>query len=108
MLRDVGRSFTATALRIAYGIDFEPADEEYYVNGMRMLIDVGNQIGAPGRYLVEVIPALKYLPTWFPGAAFKREAEDIKRKLNDLVGSMYQKGKVQTVGVNRNTRCIID
>ena len=67
------------------------------MNGMRMLIDVGNQIGAPGRYLVEVIPALKYLPAWFPGAGFKREATDIKRKLNDLVGSMYQKGKVQTV-----------
>ncbi|KAF8157041.1 cytochrome P450 [Crassisporium funariophilum] len=29
----------------------------------------------PGTFLVDVIPALKYVPDWFPGASFKRKAK---------------------------------
>ncbi|KAI0267113.1 cytochrome P450 [Gloeopeniophorella convolvens] len=31
-----------------------------------------SDVSQPGAYLVDLIPALKYLPTWFPGAGFKR------------------------------------
>ncbi|KAJ3563542.1 hypothetical protein NP233_g8875 [Leucocoprinus birnbaumii] len=32
------------------------------------------QAAAPGRFLVDIIPALKYVPEWFPGAKFKQLA----------------------------------
>ncbi|KAI0260943.1 cytochrome P450 [Gloeopeniophorella convolvens] len=32
----------------------------------------------PGAYLVDFIPALKYVPAWFPGAGFKKAASDAK------------------------------
>ena len=30
----------------------------------------------PGTFLVDVIPALKYVPEWLPGARFKRMAKE--------------------------------
>ena len=31
---------------------------------------------APGAFLVDSIPLLKYVPSWMPGAGFKRKAEE--------------------------------
>lgn len=32
----------------------------------------------PGKFLVDVIPWLKYIPEWFPGAGFQRQAREWK------------------------------
>jgi len=31
----------------------------------------------PGSYLVDVLPILKYVPSWMPGAQFKRWANEL-------------------------------
>ncbi|EJF55954.1 hypothetical protein DICSQDRAFT_175348 [Dichomitus squalens LYAD-421 SS1] len=35
-------------------------------------------IYAPGSYLVESFPFLRYVPVWFPGANFQKDAADFK------------------------------
>ncbi|KAI0258094.1 cytochrome P450, partial [Gloeopeniophorella convolvens] len=35
-----------------------------------------DQAGNPGSFLVDIIPALKYVPEWVPGAGFKRKARE--------------------------------
>lgn len=35
-----------------------------------------NRASAPGKYLVDTISWLKYIPEWFPGAKFKRDAKE--------------------------------
>lgn len=35
-----------------------------------------NEAAVPGAFLVDVIPLLKYVPKWFPGAGWKRKAEE--------------------------------
>ena len=32
----------------------------------------------PGAFFVDVLPALRYLPSWFPGAGFKRYAAKVR------------------------------
>ena len=32
------------------------------------------EAGIPGTFLVDLLPVLKYVPSWFPGAGFKRKA----------------------------------
>lgn len=32
----------------------------------------------PGRYLVDIFPSLKYIPTWMPGAGFQQEAISVQ------------------------------
>jgi hypothetical protein len=45
----------------------------------------------PGKYLVEVLPALRYLPSWFPGAGFKRYAESVRWMSTDFKIQPYER-----------------
>ena len=33
----------------------------------------------PGSFLVDIIPILKYVPEWFPGAKFQRKAATMRK-----------------------------
>ncbi|KAI0705586.1 CyP450 monooxygenase [Earliella scabrosa] len=63
----------ATITKIAYGHDVHDPDNECLA-----LAEAGNDIFleafVPGRYLVESFPILKYIPAWFPGAGFRKQA----------------------------------
>ncbi|KDQ57072.1 hypothetical protein JAAARDRAFT_35668 [Jaapia argillacea MUCL 33604] len=39
---------------------------------------------SPGAYLVDVIPALQYVPDWFPGTGWKKVAAEYKATLTDM------------------------
>ena len=39
----------------------------------------------PGAYLVDAFPLLKYIPSWMPGARFKRVAEMTNVLMDELV-----------------------
>ncbi|KAF9267146.1 cytochrome P450 [Marasmius fiardii PR-910] len=62
-------------LGIAYGIDVLPENDPYVAAAERALESLGRGI-APGAFLVESLPVLKYVPEWFPGAGFKRKAKE--------------------------------
>ena len=66
-------AFASTILRTVYGIDATTQENELFTvqrEGQHM-IDLAY---TPGRYVVEVLPVLQYLPKWFPGVHFKRDA----------------------------------
>ena len=44
----------------------------------------------PGAFLVDSIPILKYVPSWLPGAEFKREAASMRRDLGELYDVPYE------------------
>ncbi|KAJ3764225.1 cytochrome P450 [Lentinula raphanica] len=68
----------STILGIAYGIDVQEENDPYVDAAERALESLGLGI-APGAFLVESIPVLKYIPEWFPGASFKRKAKEWAR-----------------------------
>ncbi|KAJ3554853.1 hypothetical protein NP233_g12337 [Leucocoprinus birnbaumii] len=45
---------------------------------------------SPGRFLVNVLPWLKYVPDWMPGAGFKRLGKQIMKELVQLREEPYQ------------------
>ncbi|KAF5348574.1 hypothetical protein D9756_009655 [Leucocoprinus leucothites] len=49
-----------------------------------------NRSGAPGRYLVNILAPLKYAPGWMPGAGFKKEAKEMRKKLDRLIDEPYE------------------
>ncbi|KAJ4490644.1 cytochrome P450 [Lentinula aciculospora] len=65
-------------LGIAYGIDVQEDNDPYIDAAENALESLGLGI-APGVFLVESIPILKYVPEWFPGAGFKRKAKEWAR-----------------------------
>ncbi|KAF5349123.1 hypothetical protein D9756_009490 [Leucocoprinus leucothites] len=73
------RHFTGgVAITLAYGIDVKPANDPF-IDVSERAISLLNQASAPGKYLVDIIPLLKYVPDWFPGAQFKRDAKEWRK-----------------------------
>jgi hypothetical protein len=49
----------------------------------------------PGAWLVDVLPFLKYVPAWIPGAGFKRTAKEWNDTLAEMVETPYNFTKQQ-------------
>ncbi|KAJ6467859.1 cytochrome P450 [Mycena sanguinolenta] len=70
----------------AYGIDALSVNGRYIALGKEATKSFSNAM-VPGRYLVDLIPILKYVPEWFPGARFKRTAREgrlLSQSLRDI------------------------
>ncbi|EAU83206.2 cytochrome P450 [Coprinopsis cinerea okayama7 len=65
--------FSAIIFEMTYGIVTESCDDPFIQDMTEVTVGFGTA-AAPGRFLVDAIPILKYVPSWFPGAGFKRWA----------------------------------
>ncbi|KAK0235423.1 cytochrome P450 [Armillaria nabsnona] len=63
----------AIVLDVAYGWPVT-SDDDYFVSLMEEAFSLHRQVAQPGRWLVEEIPFLRFIPSWMPGAHFKRFA----------------------------------
>lgn len=73
----IKRAVSAIAYRVAYGYNIKDENDPMLVRAdkaMRIL----EQILRPANFLVDVLPILKYVPEWMPGAGFKRIAKEYK------------------------------
>ncbi|TRM58959.1 cytochrome P450 [Schizophyllum amplum] len=61
-------------LRAAYGVDIK-ANDDPHIREARTAVRIATSVATPA-FLVNSIPALKYLPMWMPGAGFKRQARE--------------------------------
>ncbi|KAJ7828642.1 cytochrome P450 [Mycena leptocephala] len=80
-------------MSMAYGIDVLPSDDPYVAlanKGVHSLV-----VALVNRYLVDVFPALKYVPKWFPGAEFQRKAEEWRKLARAMVDVPYTETKRQ-------------
>ncbi|KAF5353990.1 hypothetical protein D9756_007074 [Leucocoprinus leucothites] len=75
--------FAALITDVAYGIQIKEENDPYIQHIEEVLTAVG-EAAIPGRYLVELFPIMKHIPSWFPGAGWKRKAAYYKR-MNDMV-----------------------
>ena len=65
---------------IAYGIKVQESGNSYISLATEVMRRASEAV-IPGTYLVDLFPILAYLPSWFPGAGFKKKAAQW-RKLN--------------------------
>ncbi|KAJ3983549.1 cytochrome P450 [Lentinula detonsa] len=61
-------------LAVAYGIRVQSKDDANIVAAEKMTT-IFKAAGMPGSFLVDIFPILRYIPSWFPGASFKRKAK---------------------------------
>lgn len=52
-----------------------------------------NDMVVPGRFLVDTVPWLKYVPNWVPGASFQVVARETKAKLKTMASTPFQQVK---------------
>ncbi|OJT02970.1 O-methylsterigmatocystin oxidoreductase [Trametes pubescens] len=65
--------FSETIMAVVYGITIAEHDDPY-VSLAEKATNIFGKITMPGQYLVESMPFLRHIPSWFPGAGFKRDA----------------------------------
>ncbi|KAF7976439.1 hypothetical protein HWV62_6871 [Athelia sp. TMB] len=78
----------STMLGIAYGFDVAAENDPH--------IDIAEKatasmaiVGVPGAFLVDVLPFLKYVPAWVPGAQFQVKAAEWKKLQHAMVNDTY-------------------
>lgn len=60
-------------MTVSYGLTV--SDSEYPITSKAEEALQGfSEAGNPGAFLVDLLPILKHVPSWFPGAGFKRKA----------------------------------
>ena len=84
-------AFAGTALSVAYGLEI-PKGDETYLHEIREMLETATAFTVPGKYLVEALPALQYMPQWFPGAAFKREAAVASMRIRAILRQLLHAG----------------
>jgi len=73
LFHHIRHTFAASIMKISYGIDVEESDDPYISIAEEALHGIV-EAGVPGAFLVDFLPILKYVPSWFPGAGFQKKA----------------------------------
>ncbi|KAH9937809.1 cytochrome P450 [Epithele typhae] len=84
LVSHIGHLFGSSLLRVTYGIEIDDEETDYLKMGSDALAVFSDAFTA-GKYLVEFFPVLKYLPSWMPGAEFKREGAEWTQTVNKLL-----------------------
>ncbi|KAG9308644.1 cytochrome P450 [Chiua virens] len=80
----VRKNLTSIILRLSHGYVTQEG-EDPLVHLAHIANSQLSKATAPGVYYVDLIPLLKYIPSWVPGAGFKRKAKEYAAVLRDLV-----------------------
>ncbi|EIM83841.1 cytochrome P450 [Stereum hirsutum FP-91666 SS1] len=79
-------------LLLAYGIEVHSSNDPLIVTAERAMEGI-IVATLPGRFLVDFIPLLRYVPPWFPFANFKRLAVAWRLHMNDVLNKSFDMAK---------------
>jgi hypothetical protein len=68
----------STTLSMTYSINVHPYNDPY-IKIVEEAIGAIAELVVPGAFLVDIIPILKYVPEWFPGAKFQSKAAVMRK-----------------------------
>ena len=80
----------AIILKTIYGYTIEPHGADPVVMVADKALAQFSRSSVPGAYLVDIIPALRYLPDWFPGTEFKQTANFHAKTVGDFARWPYE------------------
>ena len=63
---------------MTYSINILPYNDPYIKIAEEAVASTG-ELMIPGAFLVDIIPILKYVPEWFPGAKFQSKASMMRK-----------------------------
>ena len=89
--------FGATITHVAYGLK-DLTHEHPFLLELEEVMDAFKVAAVPGTFLVDVLPVLKHIPSWFPGAGFKRWANGYREKEFHARRAFFKYSLDQVVG----------
>ncbi|KDR83471.1 hypothetical protein GALMADRAFT_645322 [Galerina marginata CBS 339.88] len=93
---EVRRTAGAVILRISHGYEVKE-NQDPFVELADKATEQFSLATAPGGFLVDLIPALRHVPVWFPGASFQRKAQEWSETLCEMVDGPYRFVKQQVL-----------
>lgn len=96
-------------MSVVYGYSAAPTNDEF-LNLAEQCVDIltNRVLSGGGVWPVDIIPALRHIPTWFPGAGFKRNAIKWKAKIDEFADRPYEYVKNSIVGVRLVTSVFLN
>ncbi|KAL4266704.1 cytochrome P450 family protein [Pleurotus pulmonarius] len=82
------RTSAAIIMEICYGHHVAENGDEYVALADEALAAV-NQSSIFGSYMVDYLPWLKYVPSWMPGAGFKKQAKEWRGLAEKMLNSPF-------------------
>ncbi|KAJ2934994.1 hypothetical protein H1R20_g2117, partial [Candolleomyces eurysporus] len=79
-------------LSVTYGFEIQQENDPHIKKSEAAVLALAAAL-VPGTFLVDVIPILKYVPTWFPGASFQRKAREWRTLIREIVETPYAEVK---------------
>ncbi|KDQ52205.1 hypothetical protein JAAARDRAFT_138959 [Jaapia argillacea MUCL 33604] len=86
-------AFTTTIMEIVYGIPVTNKNDKFVAMSEEAINSL-SVAAIPGAFLVDFVPILKHVPAWFPGAGFKRKAEEWSCLKNRFINEPFDFTKV--------------
>ena len=71
------------AISLAYGLDIKETNDPHVKRAETALESMLDVTGS-GIYLVDILPILRHVPTWVPGAAFQKKAKVLRKIQEDF------------------------
>jgi hypothetical protein len=104
------RVIGGVAFEIIYGFEFKSASDAF-IQDVTVVAAGFKAAGVPGRFWVEILPVLKYVPHWMPGAGFRRWAiehrEASRRALNNPFQEVYEAHvSLSSLSQNQRKACV--
>ncbi|GJE99700.1 cytochrome P450 [Phanerochaete sordida] len=75
-------------MSVGYGIDVQE-ESDPYLTAAEHTSECFQKALVPGTYLVDVLHFLKYIPEWFPGAAFQQHAKNWRKSIMYIRDAPY-------------------
>ncbi|KAK1988144.1 O-methylsterigmatocystin oxidoreductase [Colletotrichum cereale] len=85
----VKKAVGSVILQLVYGYKTENFKEDPLLSTVTRLMEDFARAGVPGAHLVDTLPILRYVPSWFPGTGWKREAKRMAKNLMESVERPY-------------------
>ena len=86
-------------MKIGYGISVQESEDPYISIAEEAMHGAG-EAGIPGAFWVDLFPILKYVPSWVPGAGFKRKAAYWREITNAMAEKPFRHVQEQLVIVH--------
>ncbi|XP_006457263.1 hypothetical protein AGABI2DRAFT_123130 [Agaricus bisporus var. bisporus H97] len=77
------------SLSLIYGLPVQRINDPF-IHSIAEPSKRSGEAASAGKYLVNIIPILKYIPEWMPGTTFKRVAREIRVDLNRITNVPFE------------------
>ncbi|TFK21913.1 O-methylsterigmatocystin oxidoreductase [Coprinopsis marcescibilis] len=75
-LEETKELFASLIMRVSYGVDDDVYNKEI-IQDAEVVLQGFSEAALPGSFMVNVFPIMRYIPSWFPGAAWKKRLVDV-------------------------------